>query len=230
MSNQLEYDKQSRVNTFAHVNYTAPSSLERAGGEARLGVLLCINGTGILNRWVKNIAGNNLSYANINEAAKKINPGSDGVNILPFGNGAERMLNNKIVNSFFNNIDFNKHSAAHLYRAAQEGIAYAFRYGFDILKSNGMQPRVIRAGKANLFLSEVFRECFVNTLQVPVELYNCDGSVGAAIGSGIGAKIYSNAKEAFQFFTPTELIEPDAKNNYDGFYQQWLSQLNKQIN
>jgi len=238
ISNQLEYDKQSRVNTFAHVNYKAPSPLsktpiasgERAGGEARLGILLCINGTGILNRWVKDIAGNKKSYAEINEAASKINPGSDGISILPFGNGAERMLNNKILNSFFNNIDFNKHTAAHLFRAAQEGIAFAFRYGFDILKENGMSPTVIRAGKANLFLSEVFRECFVNSLQVPVELYNCDGSVGAAIGSGIGANIYSNAKEAFQFFKPVEIIEPNGKNNYDGFYQQWLLQLNKQIN
>ena len=123
VSNQLEYDTQSRVNTFAHVNYTA--------SEARLVILLCINGTGILNRWVKNIAGNNLSYAEINEAVKKINYGSDSVSILPFGNGAERMLNNKIINSFFNNIDFNKHSAAHLYSDAQESIAFGFRYGFD---------------------------------------------------------------------------------------------------
>ena len=222
VSDQLEYDKQSRVNTFAHVNYSRE--------EARLGILLCINGTGILNRWVKNIAGNNKSYAEINEAASQINPGSDGISILPFGNGAERMLNNKMVNSFFNNIDFNKHTAAHLYRATQEGIAFAFRYGFDILKENGMSPIVIRAGKANLFLSEVFRECFVNTLQVPVELYNCDGSVGAAIGSGIGANIYRNAKEAFQLFKPQELIEPNMKNKYDEFYHQWLTQLNKQIN
>lgn len=222
VSDKLKYDKESRVNTFAHVNYTA--------NDLRLGILLCINGTGILNRWVKNLAGTNKTYTEINAKAKQINPGSDGVTILPFGNGAERMLNNKTVNSFISNIDFNKHTPAHIYRAAQEGISFAFRYGFDILKENGMSPTVIRAGKANLFLSDVFRECFVNTLQVPVELYNCDGSVGAAIGSGIGANIYSNATDAFQFFKPLQLIEPSAKNNYDDFYQQWLVQLKKQIN
>jgi len=221
VSNQLEYDKQSRVNTFAHVNHSS--------NEPHLGILLCINGTGILNRWIKNIVGNK-SYDEINETAKQINHGSEGLSILPFGNGAERMLNNKIVNSFFNNINFNIHTAAHLYRAAQEGIAFAFRYGFDILKQNGMSPTVIRAGKANMFLSEVFRECFVNILQVPVELYNCDGSVGAAIGSGIGANVYQNAKEAFQFFKPVELIKPNKNSNYDHFYKEWLLQLNKQIN
>jgi xylulokinase len=222
VSDKLEYDKESRVNTFAHVNYTA--------SDLRLGILLCINGTGILNRWVKNLAGVNKTYTEINAEAKQINPGSDGVTILPFGNGAERMLNNKTINSFINNIDFNKHTPAHIYRAAQEGIVFAFRYGFDILKENGMSPTVIRAGKANLFLSEVFRECFVNTLQIPVELYNSDGSVGAAIGSGIGANIYRNAPDAFQFFKPLQLIEPSAKNNYDDFYWQWLLQLKKQIN
>jgi len=221
VSNQLEYDQQSRVNTFAHVNHSS--------NDPRLGILLCINGTGILNRWIKNIVGNK-SYDEINETAKQIKLGSEGLSILPFGNGAERMLNNKIVNSFFNNINFNIHTAAHLYRAAQEGIAFAFRYGFDILKQNGMTPTVIRAGKANMFLSEVFRECFVNILQVPIELYNCDGSVGAAIGSGIGANVYQNAKEAFQFFKPVELIEPNKNSNYDQFYQEWLLQLNKQIN
>jgi len=238
VSDRLDYDKQSRVNTFAHVNYKSPSSLsttpivsgEKAADEVRLGILLCINGTGILNRWVKNIAGNNKSYDEINEAAQRIKHGCDGLSILPFGNGAERMLNNKMVNSFVNNIDFNKHTAAHFYRAAQEGIAFAFRYGCDILKENGMSPTVIRAGKANLFLSEVFRECFVNSLQVPLELYDCDGSVGAAIGSGIGAKIYSNAKEAFQFFKPLQLIEPNTNNSYEEFYGQWLTHLNKQIN
>ena len=221
VSDQLVYDNESRVNTFAHVNY--------ATSEKKLGVLLCINGTGILNRWVKNIAGTNLSYQQINDAAKTINAGSNGLMILPFGNGAERMLNNKTVNAHIHNIDLNKHTDAHLFRAAQEGIAFAFRYGLDIMRSNGMNPKVIRAGKANMFLSEVFTECFVNTLNVPVELYNCDGSVGAAIGAGLGAGIYKTESEAFKHFKPLSLVEPTQHKIYDGLYEKWLSLLKKQI-
>ena len=230
VSDQLTYDKESRVNTFAHVNYTAPSPLERAGGEVRLGVLLCINGTGILNRWIKNICGDTLNYTQINAAAKTINPGSDGLVILPFGNGAERMLNNKTVKAHIHNIDLNKHGQAHLYRAAQEGIAFAFRYGLDILKENGVNPKVIRVGKANMFLSDVFTNCFVNTLEVPVEMYNCDGSVGAALGAGLGAKIYTNSKEAFREFKPLQVIEPNGKNEYAEHYHTWLTHLHKQLN
>src|SRR5882757_6315575 len=174
---ELAYDKKSRVNTFAHVNHTA--------SQKRLGVLLCINGTGILNRWVKNITGNSLSYEQMNAAAAVVEPGSNGLVILPFGNGAERMFENKILNSDIQNIDFNIHGTGHLVRAAQEGIAFAFRYGLDIMKENGIQPKIIRAGKANMFLSDVFAESFVNAINVPVELYNCDGSVGAATGAGI---------------------------------------------
>lgn len=222
VSDQLTYDNASRINTFAHVNYTTE--------QKRLGVLLCINGTGILNRWIKNIAGKNLSYEQLNNEAQTISAGSDGILILPFGNGAERMLNNKTVQAHFHNIDFNKHTEKHLFRAAQEGIAFAFRYGLDIMKENGMNPQIIRAGKANMFLSDVFTECFVNTLNVPVEMYNCDGSIGAAIGAGLGAKIYACPKEAFQHFKPVQLVEPEKNNNYNEYYSHWLELLKKQLN
>lgn len=222
VSDQLAYDNESRINTFAHVNYTTE--------QRRLGVLLCINGTGILNRWVKNISGDLLSYNELNDKAAGVAPGSEGVMVFPFGNGAERMLNNRVMNARFLQIDFNKHGIAHIYRAAQEGIVFAFRYGLDIMRQNGMQPAVIRAGKANMFLSHVFTSAFVNTLQVPVELYKCDGSHGAAIGSGIGAGIYKNPAEAFSNFTPVETIRPQAGNDYEALYGRWLEQLEKNLN
>lgn len=221
VSDQLTYDNESRVNSFAHVNYTTT--------QKRIGVLLCINGTGILNSWIKNITGNAISYEKMNAAAAAIPAGSEGLVILPFGNGAERILKNKTVQAHIHNIDLHKHGNAHLYRAAQEGVAFAFRYGLDILKDNGMHPKLIRAGKANLFLSDVFTESFVNTLNVPVEIYNNNGSVGAALGAGIGAKIYVNAGEAFREFKPISLIEPDGKKEYETYYCRWLEQLHKQL-
>jgi xylulokinase len=219
---ELAYDKKSRVNTFAHVNHTA--------AQKRLGVLLCINGTGILNRWIKNITGNSFSYEQMNAAAAAIAPGSNGLLILPFGNGAERMFENRILNSDIQNIDFNIHGTGHLVRAAQEGIAFAFRYGLDIMKSNGIQPKVIRAGKANMFLSDVFTESFVNATGVPVELYNCDGSVGAATGAGIGAGIYTSAKDAFKTFKAVKLIEPTKEKLYNELYEKWKKGLNDNTN
>ena len=221
VSDVLAYDKQSRVNTFAHVNYTQQ--------QKRLGILLCINGTGILNKWLKNVAGNKFSYAELNEAASAVKEGSDGLYILPFGNGAERMLNNKLVGAHIHHIDLNKHSAAHLYRAGQEGIAFAFKYGLDIMRDNGMNPSVIRAGRTNMFLSKVFADAFVNVTNVPVELYESDGSVGAALGAGIGAKVFSDAKEAFKNMKLLETIEPNGKYLYDKHYEQWNAYLLKEL-
>lgn len=221
VSDELTFDPQSRINSFAHVNYT--------NVQKRIGVLLCINGTGILNRWVKNTTANT-SYQQMNEAAQKINIGSDGLFVMPFGNGAERMLENKIPGAQFQQIDLNIHSPAHLYRAVQEGIVFAFRYGLDIMRENNMNPSVIRAGKANMFLSNVFTKAFVNTLNIPVELYNCDGSVGAAIGAGIGAGIYKNAKEAFAGSNPLEVIEQDGTTEqHDTLYKKWNELLQKQL-
>jgi xylulokinase len=221
VSDALAYDKQSRVNTFAHVNHLDEGK--------RLGILLCINGTGILNRWVRDTIAPSVSYSQINDEAAKVEVGCNGLKILPFGNGAERMLNNKIVGAHFDGIDFNIHTRAHIFRAVQEGIAYAFRYGLDIMRENGMEPKVIRAGRANMFLSPVFTEAFVNATGVPVELYQSDGSVGAAIGAGIGAKAFANEQEAFSKMKPLQLVEPTKADVYNEQYQQWLKVLKKHV-
>ncbi|GEO08045.1 xylulokinase [Segetibacter aerophilus] len=222
VSDQLAYDKQSRVNTFAHVNH--------ASDEKRLGVLLCINGTGILNRWVRDNIAPDMSYKKIDEAALKVAPGSNSLYILPFGNGAERMLNNKIIGCHFHGIDLNIHTRAHIFRAAQEGIAFAFRYGLDIMRENGMNPTIIRAGRSNMFLSQLFTEAFVNATGVPVELYESDGSVGAAIGAGIGAKAFANEQEAFSKMKPLQLVEPNNQDTYNTLYQEWKKVLEMHLN
>lgn len=220
VSDKLAYDPQSRVNTFAHVNYT-----ER---QKRLGVLLCINGTGRLYSWIRSVFGSTLSYSQMNEKAIEAPMGSYGLRILPFGNGTERMLCNKPVSSQIHHIDFNLHSQAHILRAVHEGIACAFRYGLDIMRSNGMNPSVIRAGNANLFLSELFTNCFVNATGVPVELYNNDGSTGAALGAGIGSGIYASPAEAFNQMKKLKVIEPKG-NKFEPVYQDWKALLETQL-
>jgi xylulokinase len=220
VSDQLTYDPQSRVNTFAHVNYTEQHK--------RLGVLLCINGVGSLYRWTKNTFGTSQSYLQLNNKAAEAPAGSEGLRILPFGNGAERMLNNKQIGAHFHNINLNIHTQAHVIRAVQEGIAFAFRYGLDIMRENGMDPTVIRAGKNNLFLSPLFTETFVNITGVPVELYKNDGSAGAALGAGIGARIFSSAKQAFEHFHPVQLVEP-AANHLEPAYREWKTLLEKHL-
>ena len=221
VTDKLFADKFSRVNAFAHVNHDTK--------EKRLGVLLCINGTGIMNSWIKKLCGENLSYDNINTLAEEIKSGSDGLSVLPFGNGAERMLQNKIVGSHINNIDLNKHSKAHIFRAVQEGIAFAFRYGLDIMRENGLHPTIIRAGQANLFLSNVFVESFVNATGVAIELYENDGSVGAALGAGIGAGIYKSYAEAFTNFRPLTKVEPTKINLYNDLYKNWKEVLQQHL-
>ena len=221
VTDQLFSDKQSRVNAFAHVNHSAD--------EKRLGVLLCINGTGIMNSWIRKLCGEGLSYKEMNAQSSKIEPGSEGLFVLPFGNGAERMLENKIVDAHINNIDLNKHGKAHIFRAVQEGIAFAFRYGLDIMRENGLHPTVVRAGRANLFLSDVFIESFVNTTGVAVELYENDGSAGAALGAGIGAGIFKSAEEAFSQFKPLKKVEPTNTSLYDFLYKEWKKLLEKHL-
>ncbi|HTR27864.1 MAG TPA: FGGY family carbohydrate kinase [Puia sp.] len=237
VSDRLTYDKGSRVNSFAHVNYApsvavlpAAASAKEGGsakatqGKRRIGVLLCINGTGILNRWIRDLTGAK-DYGTLNSAAMAIEPGSAGLTVLPFGNGAERIFGNRIVGAQLLDIDLNIHGAAHVYRAGQEGIAMAFRYGLDIMRENGMNPAVIRAGKANMFHSPVFREAFVNATGVPVELYNSDGSVGAALGAGIGAGIFRDMTAAFEGLKPLERIEPERTAEYGDVYNRWRARL-----
>lgn len=221
VSEQLTYDPQSRVNTFAHVTYSKTKK--------HTGVLLCINGTGSMYRWAKHNFAAHLSYAELNELAATAPIGSKGLKVLPFGNGAERMLNNKYTGAQLLGVDLNLHTQADIFRAVQEGIAFSFRYGLDIMRENGMQPKVIRAGMANLFLSELFTQTFVDVTGIPVELYENDGSVGAALGAGIGAGIYNSPEEAFTRHDLIRYVEPQNSEAYEPIYTQWKAILDKSL-
>jgi xylulokinase len=221
VSSTLSADKLSRVNSFAHVNHSRDAR--------RLGNLLCINGAGSMNSWVKNLCGQT-NYTEMDRQAAQVQPGSDGLNVLPFGNGAERILQNKIIGAHILNIDLNKHNKAHLFRATQEGIAFAFRYGLDIMRENDLKPSVIRAGKTGMFLSDVFVESFVNATGVPVELYANDGSWGAALGAGVGAGIYKTYEEVFNNFKPLKRVEVNDIKLYDQLYTSWKAGLSGFLN
>jgi xylulokinase len=215
---QVNYDPLSRVNTFAHVNHTAE--------DPRLGVLLCINGTGILNSWIRrNVAPEGISYADMNEVAAEIPIGSDGVSILPFGNGAERMLENKDTGCSIHGVSFNRHDKRHLIRAAQEGIVFSFQYGIEIMEAMGMKVDKIHAGLANMFQSKIFRDTLAGVSGATIELYDTDGSVGAAKGAGIGAGIYKDNREAFATLERLEVILPDHEAEYKEAYERWKSCL-----
>lgn len=221
---EANYDPKSRVNTFAHVNYTPELD--------RLGVLLCINGTGILNAWVRrNIAPEGISYADMNVMMENVPIGSEGVTIIPFGNGAERVLENKETGCSIHGINFNKHSKAHLMRAAQEGIVFSFCYGMEIMQQMGMDIRNIHAGKANMFLSDIFRNTLAGVSGATIELYETDGSVGAAKGAGIGCGLYKDNTEAFASLKKLAVIEPDEarRNEYLSAYARWKESLEKVI-
>lgn len=223
VTEKYAYDPQSRVNTFVHVNNQA--------GRPSNGVLLCVNGTGILNSWLRKNTGGAVDYAKMNSMAAGVPIGSDGLFFLPFGNGAERILQNRSVNAALFGLDFNHHSQAHIYRAAQEGIVFALKYGFEVLQEIGLNTSVIRAGHANMFLSPVFREAFVNTIGAPLQLYNTDGATGAAVGAGIGAGIFGSREAAFKGLEAIGEETPDANRTaqYQAAYTKWKSQLNKTL-
>lgn len=216
---EVNYDHLSRVNTFAHVNY---------GDLTRLGVLLCINGTGILNAWMKrNVAPEGISYSEMNVYADNAPIGSDGLSIIPFGNGTERILQNKEIGCSIHGINFNVHNKAHLIRAAQEGIVFSFKQGIDIMKEMGMNMTNIHAAHANMFLNPVFCKTLASVTGATIDLYETDGAVGAAKGAGIGAGIYADNDEAFATLKHISTIQPDADiQPYMDAYNLWLTRLN----
>jgi xylulokinase len=224
ISDKVSYDPFSRVNAFAHVNHTAAAK--------RLGVLLCINGTGIQYSWMKREVGKNqYSYPELNEKAAMVPPGSDGVKVFPFGNGAERVLKNQNPGARISGINFNQHHDGHLFRAAQEGIAFSFKYGMEVMNGMGISTSLIRAGSANLFLSPLFRKTLASITGATIELYNTDGAIGAARGAGVGAKYYANFKEAFVGFEKTMEAEPvpQMTSQLGDVYESWKQELEKML-
>jgi xylulokinase len=227
VTDKNSFDPQSRVNTFIHVNDSFHKD------EKRNGILLCINGAGILNSWIRRMLsdGAPIRYESLNELAATAPIGSEGLTILPFGNGAERILENREIDCSTTGINFNRHGRNHLARAAQEGIVFSLNYGLEIIKEMGTSAKVVRAGLANMFLSHVFREAFVNTTGVTLELYNTDGATGAAIGAGIGGGKFESFDDAFKGLHKMEVIEPEKGKieKYKNAYLLWLQNLNQRL-
>ena len=215
-----KYDPQSRVNTFAHVNHSKD--------DPRLGVLLCINGTGILNAWTKRLLGD-ISYKEMDQLAKSSEIGSDGLTVLPFGNGAERVLGNKNIGAHMGGIDFNRHDRSQICRAVQEGIVFSFMYGMEVMAETGIELKTIRAGFANMFMSEVFCETLAGVSGATIELYETDGSLGAARGAGFGAGLYATLEEAFSSLELKKSIAP-GEGDYKAAYAAWKKQLKAVLN
>ncbi len=226
VTDQPAFDSQSRVNTFIHVN-NVPS-------RKRNGVLLCVNGAGILNSWLRSnvlLKEGAAGYEEMNALASGVPAGADGLSFLPFGNGAERILGNRSPGATLHGLNFNRHNRSHLFRAAQEGIVFAMMFGFEILREIGMQSKVIKAGQANMFLSPIFRAAFVNTTLQTLELYDTDGAKGAALGAGIGAGIYQSFAEAFAGLKQVAAFEPDASlaDQYGNAFNRWKNELNHRL-
>lgn len=222
VTDQLAADVQSRVNTFLHVTNTQ--------AHPRNGVLVCVNGCGRLYSWLRQTlgaAGTVPSYPQLNALAQTVPVGSEGLVFHPFGNGAERIFQNKNLGAQLRNLDFNRHGAGHMVRAAQEGIVFSLNQGFEVLKALGGSCDLVRAGKGNLFLSEVFAQTFANTTQVAVEMFATDGAEGAARGAALGTGYYRSAQEAFSGLTRLQLIEPQAQlfAEYQDAYQAWCDLL-----
>jgi xylulokinase len=216
VTDSSKYDPACRVNTFVHVNYSSDLP--------RYGILLCVNGTGILNRWMRTtMCGPGMTYDLMNALARQAPPGCDGLLVLPYGNGAERTLENRNIHASFANIDFSVHTQGHLLRAAQEGIVFALRYGLDVMRDMGVTIQVVRAGHANMFQSPLFAEVFATTVQADIELYNTDGSQGAARGAGVGAGLYKGLHEAFSNLKVVQRVRPnnELKSVYDDTYARW---------
>lgn len=228
ITDQKRPDLKSRVNAFLHVNHTPE--------QPRYGILLCVNGTGILNSWLKKMlidgrSGGEQGYPEMNALAARVPVGSEGLVTLPYGNGSERVLENKMLGASVHGLNFNTHEKAHYLRSAQEGIVFALNMGLDVMRGIGVQPAVIRAGDANMFLSPLFCEAFATVTGATVQLYNTDGGQGAARGAGIGAGIYANEQEAFQGLRALRVIEPTVslRQAYQDAYQRWQLVLNREL-
>jgi xylulokinase len=218
VTNKKEYDPKSRVNTFLHVNNTLQNP--------RLGILMCLNSTGILNSWIKNqFMGEDMSYEKMNEIASMASSGSAGLMVFPFGNGAERILQNKNIGASFHNMNFNIHNSSHILHAMQEGIVFALNYGIEIMKGVGLEINVAKAGMANMFLSTVFQETFADVSGARIELYNTDGAEGAARGAGLGIKYYQHTKEAFSRLALIKVVQPKQNDQLVNAYQIWKEKL-----
>jgi len=222
VTNKLKSKESTRINHFAHVNYSNNNKL--------IGKLLCINGAGIMYKWLKKNTSAS-SYEEMNNSADKIPIGSNGLVVIPFGNGSERMFNNKNIGTHFFNLNLNIHSESHLYRASLEAIAFSFVYGIEIMKDDGTQIKIIKAGNDNLFKSDIFSNTVSTLINHDIEIYNTTGSVGAARASGLIDGDFDKFGDFLSQNNHVKTYKPNKNNKeYIKAYKNWKNELKTLLN
>ncbi len=215
VTDKLVADPSQAVNSFAHFNHSSKTS--------RIGILLCINSVGILYAWMRRMLGD-LSYGHMEELASRAPVGSDGLAIIPFGNGAERMLGNQPSSASIHGIQLNRHDQSHLIRAALEGLAFSYAHGIEKMRALGVEIHHFRVGNDNLFQSEIFAQSLADLSQCEIEVIECSGAVGAARGGAHGGGHQLAIQDQIHFtYSPRPLSD-----SLSEAYQQWSDILQKQ--
>jgi xylulokinase len=117
VSDRLTYDPGSRVNSFAHVNYTGGEGGRRITHtpgvtQAGSGCCLCINGTGIMNRWIRDLVGGHGTSMGLQpaecggDADRSGECGVDGIAVWQWGRAD---LLQSIIGAQLLDIDLNVH-------------------------------------------------------------------------------------------------------------------------
>ena len=224
VTDRRRFDTQQRINTFLHVN--------NAAGADRLGLLLCLNGTGSAYSWVRRLVsagGELVDYATLNALAGQRLPAEDAPRFYPFGNGAERLLGNRTPGASLVGLDFARHAPGEIVAAVQDGIVAALAYGTEVITGLGSDVAVVRAGRANMFLSDRFCRAFAQLTGVPLELYDTDGAQGAARAAGVGAGVFSDHGAALAGLHVVGRFDPEEETPlalaYADYYARWVAGL-----
>jgi xylulokinase len=224
VTDRMTYDPDQRVNSFAHVNHSK--------GDPRIGILLCINGTGIAHRWIRRqVCGEGATYADLETLAKRVPVGSDGLIFLPFGNGPERVLKNRDVGAQLLHLDFNRHTRAHVVRAGIEGVAFSFVYGMKIMEDLGVDLTTIRVGNDNMFQSRTFAQTIATLTGATIEVYDTTGAVGAALAAGVASGDQGGLAEAVGHQHVLRTVHPERQLTPDLMesYLVWVAALDRAL-
>ncbi len=200
--------------------YLAPGMYALAAGMAT---------TGSLTRWFRDeFAPLELSserqdgpnaFAALADQASDIQPGCNGLLVLPYFSGERTPLNDPYARGVFAGLTLS-HSRSHIYRAILEGIAYGIRQNLEAMTEAGQTPQsliAIGGGTKNRLWLQIVSDVTglpQNIRQTPGAAY------GDAFLAGVGIGIFSDIASIQNWLEPAEQIHPDRKLKklYDEYY------------
>ena len=195
--------------------------------EGKYCLILWSSTAGMALKWFKNNFAESFSFKELDELAKDIGPGSDGLTMLPYFTGSTMPKYNPDARAVFSGINLS-HTRAHFARAIMEAIAFTLKQNLEYVGEDAIKEiRITGGGASSPLWATIKSDVTGKVLKTLTESETA--CLGSALAAAVGVGEYDSLKSAVDSVVKTKKVYEPTGLDYTEAYKNYCK-LDKLLN